>query len=61
MALVLTEEQERLKEMAHEFVRDRAPVSALCKLRDELESPSAMAEQPTSWDNSKIHLRKPSE
>ena len=35
MALVLTEEQELLREMAREFVRERSPVSALRKLRDE--------------------------
>lgn len=35
MALVLTEEQELLRETAREFIRERAPVSALRKLRDE--------------------------
>ncbi len=38
MALVLTEEQELLKETAREFVRERAPVTELRKLRDEESS-----------------------
>ena len=37
MALVLTEEQELLRETAREFVRERAPVSELRKLRDEAD------------------------
>ncbi len=35
MALLLTEEQELLRETAREFVRERAPVTELRKLRDE--------------------------
>ena len=35
MALILTEEQELLKETAREFVRDNSPVAELRKLRDE--------------------------
>ena len=35
MALLLTEEQELLKETAREFVREKAPVAELRKLRDE--------------------------
>jgi len=35
MALVLTEEQSMLKTSAREFLKERAPVAALRKLRDE--------------------------
>ena len=35
MPLVLTEEQEMLRESAQGFLAEKAPVSALRKLRDE--------------------------
>ena len=35
MALILSEEQKMLKTSAREFLQERAPVSALRKLRDE--------------------------
>ncbi|MCP4006690.1 MAG: acyl-CoA dehydrogenase [bacterium] len=35
MALILSEEQELLKETAREFIQERSPVSELRKLRDE--------------------------
>ncbi len=44
MALVLTDEQELLRETAREFVRERAPVSELRKLRDE-KSPDGFSRE----------------
>ena len=37
MGMVLTEEQGMLRDAAREFVRDRAPISALRKLRDDAD------------------------
>ncbi len=44
MALVLTDEQELLRETAREFVRERAPVAELRKLRDE-KSPDGFSRE----------------
>ena len=43
MSLILTEEQELLKDTAREFVRDNSPVAELRKLRDE-NSPAGYSE-----------------
>ena len=37
MALVLTEEQELLKETAHEFIQEQSPVSEFRRLRDSVD------------------------
>ena len=38
MALVLTEEQELLRETAREFIAEKAPIAQLRKLRDEVDA-----------------------
>lgn len=47
MALVLTEEQSMLKSSAKEFLKDRSPVEALRKLRDDK---SETGFDPTVWN-----------
>jgi len=47
MALVLTEEQSMLKSSAKEFLKERAPVEALRKLRDEK---SELGFDPSVWN-----------
>lgn len=48
MALVLTEEQRLLRDSAHDFLADNAPVESLRKLRDER---SALGYDPEVWQN----------
>jgi len=47
MALVLTEEQSMLKSSAKEFLKERAPVEALRKLRDDK---SEIGFDPSVWN-----------
>jgi alkylation response protein AidB-like acyl-CoA dehydrogenase len=48
MALVLTEEQRLLRDSAHDFLADNAPVESLRKLRDER---NALGYDPEVWQN----------
>ena len=48
MALILTEEQRLLRDSAHDFLADNAPVESLRKLRDER---SALGYDPEVWQN----------
>ena len=48
MALVLTEEQRLLRDSAHDFLADNAPVESLRKLSDER---SALGYDPEVWQN----------
>ena len=37
MGFILTEEQELLKETAHEFIQEKSPVAELRRLRDSVD------------------------